>query len=144
MALGKTSLRVFKWLYWIFLVLLHIYVVYIMFINNRAILAILWAITGLILIFVFYFYYFPPGDPGTKWPPYVTTCPDYLTSAVTEDGKAVCVDTVGLNSKRLRKVEASAPIPNINDNERVFNNSDNLDNRKDRALTYGLTWEGVI
>jgi len=144
MAFGKTSLRVFKWLYWIFFLLLHIYLIYVMFVNNRAILAILWAIAGLILIYVFYFYYFPIGDPGTNWPPYITACPDYLTSTVAADGTPVCIDTVGLNTKLLKKIDPSLSIESATNETQTFDNSGSREQKIDNAMTYGLTWEGVF
>jgi len=140
MALSKNTLRLFKWLYWILLLLAHIYVVYIMFVTSRPILAILWMITGLIMIFVFYFYYFPWGDPGMKWPPYITPCPDYLTSI----GGNKCVDYVGLHSPLLKKSDPKLPPPPPTDTKHVFDASGSMSEKANKAQQYGLSWEGVV
>ena len=138
MAYSKTELRIFKWLYWIILLLAHIYIVYIMFATDRAILAILWMITGLIMIFVFYFYYFPWNDPGTKWPPYITSCPDYLTNI----GNNRCVDYVGLHSPKLKKSDPKLPPPT--DPAHIFDGSGTMAQKAANAQLYGLSWEGVL
>jgi hypothetical protein len=137
MAFSKNTLRLFKWLYWIILTLAHIYIVYIMFVTDRAILAILWLITGFIMIFIFYFYYFPWGDPGTTWPPYIAACPDYLTSI----GNNQCVDYVGLHSPKLKRT-APGFIPT--DPSYIFNSSGSMSQKAANAQLYSLTWEGVL
>lgn len=138
MATSSTTLKLFKWLYWIFLILAHLYITYLFFITDRAILAILWLITGFIMIFIFYFYYFPLGDPGSVWPPYIAACPDYLTQIAP--GK--CVDYVGLHSPQLKKSDASLPPPT--DPSHIFNSSGSTSQKALNAQQYGLSWQGVF
>lgn len=140
MAFGKTTLRLLKWMYWVVLLLAHIYIVYLMFVTDRAILAILWMIVGLIMIFVFYFYYFPWGDPGTIWPPYVTACPDYLTSI----GNSRCVDYVGLHSSKIRKSDPTLTPPTSDSDPAVFVNSGTPAQKAANAAARDLSWQGVI
>ena len=138
MATSSITLKLFKWLYWIILILAHLYITYLFFITDRAILAILWLITGFIMIFIFYFYYFPLGDPGAVWPPYIAACPDYLTQI--SPGK--CVDYVGLNSPQLKKSDASLPPPT--DPAYIFTSAGNVSQKALAAQQYGLSWQGVF
>ena len=138
MAISTRTITLFKWLYWIILTCVHLYICYILFATNRAIAGIIWLILGFMLIFLLYPVYFPMGDPGSKWPPYVRACPDYLTMIAPN----ACVDYVGLNSAKLQKSDPAHP-PIITDATKVFNASGDVGEKAAKAQSYGLSWEGV-
>ena len=138
MAFSTQALKLLKSLYWIIFTLAHLYICYLLFATNRVIAGILWLIFGFMLLFVMYPVYFPPGDPGTKWPPYVSACPDYLTKI----GHNKCVDHVGLNSPQLKRSDRNLPTAE-SDSSRVFDTSGSLAEKAARAQQYGLSWEGV-
>ena len=138
MALSARTLLLAKWLYWILLSLAHLYICYMLFTMNHAIAGIMWLIIGFMLIFIMYPVYFPPGDPGAHWPPYVSTCPDYLTLI----GPHACVDYVGLGSPLLKKSDPKLP-PALTDSSRVFDSSGSVATKAANAQRYGLSWEGI-
>jgi len=137
MAVSKNTLRLMKWLYWIIGIFCHLYLCYILFVTERAITGVLWLILGLVLLFIMYLYYFPPGDNSTNWPPYITMCPDYLTSLAPN----ACVDFVGLNSG-LKKSDP-ANLPPLTDRSYVFDPSGTKDQKIQAAQALGLTWQGL-
>ena len=139
MALGKEELKLAKALYWILLSAVHLYVCYLLFMNDRAIAGVLWLVFGFLMIYVMYPVYFPNGGAGTRWPPYVTTCPDYLTLIAPN----ACADFVGLGSPLLTKSDPARP-PAPTDSSRVFNAAGTVAEKAARAQQYGLSWEGIL
>lgn len=139
MALGKEELKLSKALYWIILTAVHLYVCYLLFMNNRAIAGILWLVLGFILIYIMYPVYFPNGGASTRWPPYVTTCPDYLTLIAPN----ACADFVGLGSPILKKSDPALP-PSPNDSSYVFKPTGTVAEKAALAQQYGLSWEGIL
>ena len=139
MALSKEELKLTKALYWILLSAVHLYICYLLFINDRAIAGILWLVLGFMLIYVMYPVYFPDGGAGTRWPPYVTTCPDYLTLIAPN----ACADFVGLGSPLLKKSDPALP-PSPTDSTHVFNSAGTVAEKAARAQQYGLSWEGIL
>jgi hypothetical protein len=137
MALSKRVLTLTKWLYWILMTMLHLYICYILFTINHAIVGVLWLILGFILLYVMYFVYFPPGDPGTVWPPYIRSCPDYLTMIAPN----ACVDYVGLNTMLKKSDPAHPPLPT--ERSHVFDSSGSNTEKANRTIQYGLSWEGI-
>ena len=138
MALSTNVLRLMKSLYWIVLSCAHLYICYTLLVTNRAIAGFLWLIAGFLLIYALYPVYFPAGDPGSKWPPYVRGCPDYLTMIAPN----ACADYVGLNNGKLQKSDPAHP-PIVTDATRVFDASGDVGAKAARAQQYGLSWEGV-
>jgi hypothetical protein len=127
-----------KWLYWIVLLGAQLYISYLLFTNSRPIAGVIWLVVGIVLIWAFYPIYFPPGGPGSKWPPYVSACPDYLTQI----GPNSCVDYVGLNSPVLQKADPTNP-PQPTDTKHIFDSSGTMSQKAAKAQQYGLSWEGV-
>jgi hypothetical protein len=96
-----------------------------------------------------YMYYFAPGDASSNWPPYITMCPDYLTSVDQADGKGgsalVCFDFVGLNSKLLKSDPQHLPQPSDTNYSRyAFNPSGTVAQKVANAQSNGLTWQGLF
>jgi hypothetical protein len=110
--------------------------------SERVITCVLWFLFGLILIFVMYFVYFPAGEDDFSWPPYISTCPDYLTVV----SPTACMDFVGIHSPILKKADpTNLPAPTSSDSSKyVFNPSGNATEKARKAQQYGLTWEGIV
>jgi hypothetical protein len=142
MAVSKNTLSLLKSLYWVILVFAHLWLCYKLFTTDHAITGVLWLILGFILIYIMYFFYFPPGDPGSSWPPYISTCPDYLTSV----NPSVCMDFVGLNSPHLKQADpAHMPQPSdANYSQYVFDPRGSKADKTHKAQQYGLTWDGLF
>jgi hypothetical protein len=137
-AVSSRTLTFLKWCYWILFTMAHLYICYWLFSNRRALAGILWLVVGFILLFIMYAVFFPSGDPESKWPPYISSCPDYLTLI----GPNACVDYVGLHS-RLKTADPSNP-PVITDSTYVFDASGSTATKASRAQQYGLSWEGIV
>ena len=138
--LSKNTTKLVKTLYWIIGFFSHLYVCYLLFVTDRAITGIIWFILGLILLFVMYLYYFPNGNTNT-WPPYVTVCPDYLTSVTP----TACMDFVGLHNQYIKKANPSnLPQPSESEYSRyVFDPTGTKNQKITNAQSKGLTWEGL-
>ena len=131
-----------KSLYWIVGIFMHLYLCYILFTTDRAITGVLWLVLGLVLLFIMFFYFFPAGDASSSWPPYVTSCPDYLTKM----SPTACLDFVGLNSQYIKKADPENP-PNPADStysQYAFDPSGTADQKIANARSKGLTWEGLF
>lgn len=138
MAVSGRMLTLMKVLYWVFLLLAHVGICYLLFSTSRVITGFIWLVAGLVIIFMMYYVYFPAGNPNATWPPYVSSCPDYLTTI----GPNKCVDYVGLNSPLLKKSNPKLPPP-VTDPTRVFDASGSKATKAMRALQFGLTWSGI-
>lgn len=139
MALGANELKLAKGLYWILLTIVHLYLCYLLFINDRAIAGIIWLVVGFLILYVMYPVYFPNSAAGSRWPPYVTSCPDYLTMIAPN----ACADFVGLGSPLLKKSDPALP-PSPSDSSHVFNAAGTVAEKAARAQQYGLSWEGIL
>lgn len=68
--------------------------------QGKPIEAILLGLIGLLATFYYYLKFFVIGKTAQEeWPPYVSTCPDYLTlinPAATGDSDPVCMDFIGV------------------------------------------------
>lgn len=95
------------------------------------------------------------SDSPVKWPPVMNTCPDYLTfyKRKKTDGsnEETCIDTIGVsrNSVMLKRFPISGPPP-LDDDKYFFplntTKTDPVERNKElcqRAMLYGLTWEGI-
>lgn len=138
MAFSGTTLTLMKSLYWILGLFVHLYICYLLFMNNRPIAGLLWLILGVMLLWLLFPVYFPYGDPGSHWPPYIRSCPDYLTLIAPN----ACVDYSGLNSPVLKPSDPANP-PSPGDTQHVFDSSGSASQKAARAQQYGLTWEGI-
>jgi hypothetical protein len=86
--------------------------VYVIYKQGKQIEAILIALIGCAAIFYYWIKFFklPPSEANDVWPPFVSTCPDYLTLASpmsTKDTEAVCVDFIGV---ALPSAKATNPL----------------------------------
>ena len=131
---------------------------YTFFSDQRAIAGGIFFI-GAILTFVFFGmrWFGPAGSPlnptPVQWPPYINTCPDYLTyfKRTKADGTTsdTCIDRIGV-SKNAQLQVFPASNPN-QDNDAYFfplstSSNDSSAQRQElcqRTIQYGLTWEGV-
>lgn len=103
--------------------------VYIIYKQGKQIEAILVALVGCAAIFYYWIKFFklPPSEANDVWPPFVSTCPDYLTLASpfsTGDKEAVCVDFIGvsLNPGSMAKSNPNS-MPKVSDpdyEQRIF------------------------
>jgi hypothetical protein len=146
MPISKKTLRLLKWVYWIVAIFCHLYLCYQLFVLDRPITGVVWLILGLVLLLVMYIYYFPPGDSGSSWPPYITTCPDYLTAVTQTNGSVLCLDYVGLNNPGIKKSNpASPPQPTDSDyTQHIFNPEGTVSQKIAAAQSRGLTWQGLF
>lgn len=146
MALSANTLKLLRWMYWIVAIFAHLYVCYSLFVLDRPITGVVWLILGLVLIFVMYLYYFPLGDNISSWPPYITTCPDYLTAVTQSNGATVCMDYVGLNNPGIKTMNPATPIPQSDPtySQYIFDPSGTTSQKITAAQARGLTWEGLF
>ena len=79
------------------------------------------------------------GDPESKWPPYISSCPDYLTKL----DETHCIDLVGLKSRLLVRSDPNN-LPAVTDVSAVFDASGSTSVKASRAQQYGLSWEGIV
>jgi len=92
---------------------------YVLYKQGKQIEAVLILIIGWTAIFYYWVKYFklPSLDSMSKWPPFVSTCPDYLTLVSplkTGDTKAVCMDFIGISKKPLAMAKTNPDnIPKV-------------------------------
>ena len=139
MALSKQSLQLAEWAYWLIFVGSVVAISAVLFKTQRPIAAIVWFIAGLILTYMFYTVYFPASTRSATWPPYISSCPDYLTLLRPNQ----CVDFVGLNSPLLMKADPQHPPPSNAGAKLIFDASGTTAQKTARAQQYGLSWEGI-
>jgi hypothetical protein len=137
MALSNRTLQLAKYCYWILLTIAHLYICYILFVTDRVIAGVLWLVMGFLMIAVFFPVFFPPGNPGARWPPYISPCPDYMTQIAP----GVCADFVGLNSA-IKKSDPKNP-PVGGDATRVFTTEKDMQRNAINATNAVLSWQGV-
>jgi len=137
-AVSGRTLTFLKATYWVVFSVAQIYICYMLFKMGRPIAGFLWLLVGFAILFVMYAVFFPFGDPEAKWPPYISSCPDYLTVLAPN----YCVDYVGLHSG-LAKSDPALP-PTTSDGTRAFDASGSTADKAAKAQQYGLTWEGVF
>ena len=127
--------------------------------TDRNIAALIYFVGVLAILILFGIRWFE-GTSGvfnpkqTQWPPYVNTCPDYLTyyQRIKSDGtkQDTCIDRVGVSRNgQLQPFPTSGDV-NPNNDAYFFplatTSSDptgKLQELCKRTIQYGLTWEGV-
>jgi len=150
MPFSKKSIRLAKWIYWIVGLFVHLWLCYTLFTMNRAITAIIWLILGLVLLSVMYIYYFSSADSSSTWPPYITVCPDYLTSVTQKNNAGTevmgCFDLVGLNNPHINKSDPNnlTPPDNTSYSRFAFDPSGTVNQKITNARVKGLTWQGLF
>jgi hypothetical protein len=127
--------------------------------TDRTVAALLYFIGVLTILILFGIRWFE-GTSGVfnpttvQWPPYINTCPDYLTyyQRTKSDGtkQDTCIDRVGVS--RNGQLQPFPADGNVNPNNDAYffplatNSSDasaKLQELCQRTIQYGLTWEGV-
>ena len=142
MAVSSNTLKFIKGLYWVLFTAIHLFVCYKLFLAEHVITCVLWFVFGFILIFAMYFIYFPQVESDSSWPPYVSTCPDYLSVV----SPTACMDFVGINSAILKKADPKnmPPLTSPESAKYIFNPVGNVAEKARKAQQYGLTWEGIV
>jgi hypothetical protein len=85
---------------------------------------------------------------GTKWPPYISVCPDFLTLTQV-DNKPYCVDQLGVSRNNGTSIGMNKYTAGTTDPKALFNLNTNLSGEARIAAlvtecqTKGVTWEGV-
>lgn len=125
--------------------------------SERSISALLFLV-GSILVFVFYgIRWFDTKGTAfnpvpAQWPPYINTCPDYLTYYKRTKGgvqQDTCIDRVGVSRNNGLKVFPASGEPPSDDSyyfDLTTTSQDPVKKRTElcnRTIQMGLTWEGV-
>lgn len=124
--------------------------------GSRMIAAVLYIILTIAVLATYGMRWFQGGGsvfnrPVGQWPPFINTCPDYLTyyKRTKSDGSKVdtCIDRLGVSRNGQLKV---FPAGGSNDDACYFPLATAASDpaRKagelcQRTIQYGLTWEGV-
>ena len=123
--------------------------------HKQTIAAVLFFIGSLIIFIIFGLKWF--GDKGllsktpVSWPPIINKCPDYLVNygRNTPDGvQDTCIDMIGVSKNRSLDIFPKGSPPT--DDKYYFplstKSSDPVAKQAElckRAISYGLTWEGI-
>ena len=117
--------------------------------QGRPILAIGGSLGLILLFWMFYVRWFVADSQFSYpvWPPYLTTCPDYLTFMGNQPstGKMMCVDFIGVARRNgLKKADPLLP-PRPEEKEYIFLTSptDTRQKKCNDALSRGLSWAGI-
>ncbi len=125
------------------------------FTAGKPILGALSAIGVLAAAITFGIRWFPGGSfsigslpAETKWPPYISVCPDFLTLTQVNN-KSYCVDQLGVSRNNGTNVGMTKYTAGTTDPKALFDLNTNL-RGTDRVAalvkecqTKGVTWEGV-
>ena len=125
--------------------------------GGQSLAAILFLIGALLIFIVFGIKWFSRGsvfsETPVSWPPTINTCPDYLVyyGRAMPDGtkQDSCIDLIGISKNGSLKVfpkGASAPTTDDYYFSLVTKSSDTSAKNAElcqRAITMGLTWEGI-
>lgn len=132
--------------------------IYLTWKKNKQIEAILLIIIGTTALFYYWIKWFRIKSKEDVWPPYISSCPDYLTLVspqMTGGSDPVCMDFVGVSREpRVFKRANPMQIPQSSDsdfNDYIFklakqgNDSPENYNKKVCLMVQskGLTWFGV-
>jgi len=117
--------------------------------------AIIFGIGALVIFIIFGIKWFSKNALFSKtpvsWPPMSNTCPDYLIyyGRKTANGiEDMCIDTIGVSKNGALKLFPKGTEPSDNDFyfPLMTKSSDPIGRIKElceRAIKYGLTWEGI-
>lgn len=120
-------------------------------------------LVGAVLIFVFFglrWFQNSTSAPwqAKSWPPVINTCPDYLMYYERKirdvTGKTTvqptCVDPIGVSTKPAKLLKWLGSVPSTDKEQYYFKLNFTatepaklLAQKCDRALEYGVTWEGI-
>lgn len=125
--------------------------------NNQTMAGILFGVGSLLIFAVYGLKWFSSGstfsNAPVSWPPIINTCPDYLVNypRQMQDGtiQNACIDLIGVSKNGSLKVfpkDGPAPIADDYYFSLITTSSDNNVKNNElcqRAITAGLTWEGI-
>ena len=149
--------NVWMGLYILFAIVTGIYGITYFIRTGRSLSALLYLIGILTVLIIFGLRWFENDNSvfaskNYKWPPYVNTCPDYLTyyqRTVGTTKKDTCIDRIGVSTnKTIEKFPSTGTAPT--DDKYFFDLTTTTTDSKQRlaelckrTIQYGLTWEGV-
>lgn len=158
MGFSPGTMRILENVYWFVGAFLLGIGIYLTWKKNKQIEAVLLTIIGCAALFYYWIKWFKIKSKEDLWPPYISSCPDYLTlvsGAVTGGNDPVCMDFVGVSSEpRVFKKANPQQIPQSADADfesYIFK----LEKRGDttaeqynklvclKVQSKGLTWFGV-
>jgi hypothetical protein len=158
MGFSPGTMKVLENAYWFVGAFLLGISIYLTWKANKQVEAVLLTIIGTTALFYYWVKWFRIKAKEDLWPPYVSSCPDYLTLVSpqqTGGTDPVCMDFVGVSREpRVFKKANAMQIPQASDsdfNDFVFklekqgNDSPEDYNKKVCLMVQskGLTWFGV-
>jgi hypothetical protein len=121
MGFSPATMKVLENVYWVATPFLLGIGVYITWKQNKQIEAVLLTIIGLAAIFYYWIKWFKIKSKDDVWPPFISSCPDYLTLVspqTTGDNEPVCMDFVGVSRQPLVLKKAKVDqIPQSGDSD---------------------------
>jgi hypothetical protein len=159
MAFSPGTMAILEKIYWFVSVFFLGMGIYITWKKNKQVEAVLLTIIGGAAIFYYWIKWFKIKNTADLWPPYITTCPDYLTLVsgdMTGDSKPVCMDFVGVSRQpNIFKVTDPTKVKRVSDPDyesHIFVMPSRPANADDAAFntlvctsvqSKGLSWFGV-
>ena len=117
--------------------------------KGRPFLAVLGGLGFMALLWMYYIRWFisPSQFTYPTWPPYLSSCPDYLTFMGTDPatGKYQCVDFIGVSRRNGMKKSDPLVPPSPGQSDYIFltNPSDTNATKCNAAQGKGLSWAGI-
>ena len=146
-------------LFWIIGSAIIIMISYVYYNNmNKPTAGTLVFLGGFLALYYYYLKFFVVASDKKDWPPYQSTCPDFLTLVPPGSGYQgnqndfLCVDFVGVSvNGGLKKSDPSKIAAQINDPNYTFkvdmaryNGKDGIKNIKKDLSDKGLSWEAML
>ena len=159
MAFSPGTMKILEKIYWFIGAFFLGMGVYVTWKKSKQVEAVLLTIIGTAALFYYWIKWFKVDNTPELWPPYITSCPDYLTLVsgdVTGDSQAVCMDFVGVSRQpNMFKVTDPAKIVQATDSDyqsHIFVMPTRREGMSDEAFntllcttvqSKGLSWFGV-
>jgi hypothetical protein len=119
MAFSPGTMKILEKIYWFVGAFLLGIGVYIIWKQHKQVEAVLLTIIGAAALFYYWIKWFKVKNTADQWPPYISSCPDYLTllsADMTGDSKPVCMDFVGVTRQpNVFKKADPSQIPQAKD-----------------------------
>jgi len=119
MAFSPGTMAILEKVYWFVGAFFLGIGIYLTWKKNKQVEAVLLTIIGAAALFYYWIKWFKVKSKDDLWPPYISSCPDYLTLVspdMTGDSKAVCLDFVGVSRQpNVFKKSDSTKIPQASD-----------------------------
>jgi len=135
------------YVYWGLGLLASLGIGYVLYKLNFQIASVLVFLGAVIALFYYYVKWFQLPSQNNTWPPYTTSCPDFLTlvDPGTSSGTAKCMDYVGVSANGQLQV-ADPSNPSQQSDPKYYFPIDKSKASTDlcqSAAQYGLTWSTV-